>query len=404
MLKGFFYVGGVGISRFVLIAFGAIIANKLGGERYTAYVLFLTFSNIVTNFSLLGVIPRILSLQIHSSKHALFELLIGATANLILALIVVVFSSFYPSDLLGISYNVTNHLILYSIIFYCIGYTYVSIVSAVFNRDNNHHSAGILWTISSVTAFVLGLISIFFNKEESVILLFSLGWFLSGLLGMLIIFILHFKSFYFSDFLLSARKLPGTMLKSVYSSLFGLPFLVIFYLLGKNIDSLEGVIGKPAFFLGFQFFSIAVFLPGVLGGIFVPKLSKSVGIDRTIYVRKLSLIYTAIGISWLIGVWIMLPFLFDYYGISHTPDSSNAVLLWQVAGVVAAVGAIQNQFLVACGRFTFLLLGGLLWAFVAVSIPNVIHNKLLGPVTGILTAYLILQIFYWLGNKYCYEK
>src|SRR5690606_29034411 len=67
--------------------------------------------------------------------------------------------------------------------------------------------------------------------------------------------------------------------KVMYSGLFGLPFLLVFFWLGASLSSQSSVDvhGSSAFFLGFQLFAIAIFLPGVLGSILVPKLSKESG-------------------------------------------------------------------------------------------------------------------------------
>ena len=112
------------------------------------------------------------------------------------------------------------------------------------------------------------------------------------------------------------------------------------------------------------------------------------------------LTYASIGILWIIAAGLISPFLYQYYGITQTSNSLGVVILWQIAGLIAAIGAIHNQQLVAQGHYSILLVGGLLWAGIASMIPTFLMHNLTGSVFGVLCAYLVLQVFYWMISRF----
>ncbi|WP_131762413.1 hypothetical protein [Legionella jamestowniensis] len=403
MIQGAIYVVGVGLSRFAPIMLGALIAHKLGEDAYTQFVLFLTISNVVTNFSLMGTIPRILSLP-SDSEDRLLRLQYGGFANLFFSLIILSLLFLFGICLPERPDSVNAHvqiLIFISILFYCLGYFLLSLASAILNRSNEHRLAGYLWFYNSLIIFGLSVFLIIFDNYYLLLLLFSLMWMFLGLYSWFKITgncIKLCKKIFKDNFLVE-------MAKSTYSALFGLPFLIIFFLFGKQINASPDIVGKSAFFLGFQLFTVVIFIPGILGGILVPKLSQNLYKQKKVLISNLNFYYLIVGIIWLAAVCLALPLLFRIYGIVMSNKIIIVVLLWQISGIIASLGAIQNQLLVSQGKYTFLLIGSLLWAIIAVSIAGFIRDQMLGKVVGILGAYLVLQfVYYYKNNIYILEK
>ncbi|MDP3816903.1 hypothetical protein [Pseudomonas sp.] len=398
LIRGLIYVGGVGGSRLLLILLGAIIANIFGESEYASYVLFLTLSNIVTSFSLMGVVPRILSLAVGDERALAAGLLRGSIANFMVALAIVIFAYLFD---IGFSkaFLDDSGLALISIVLYSFGFVFISLLSALWNQGRRHHLAGGLWLFTSVFAFcVAGGIALFGVDNYSSII-FSTVWAVCGVCAGLNLYLLGFFGANAESFSISAKRLASAMLGTMYSGLFGLPFLIVFFWLGVSLNAEIQIIDKSAFFLGFQLFAIATFLPGVLGGVFVPKFAQETGAAKIKMIKSLSLVYAAIGGGWVLLVWFALPVLFKFYGVSHTNYTVYIVILWQVAGAIAALGAIQNQLLVSRGKYSFLLFGGGVWAVLATAVPMLVQDKMLGAVFGVLVAYIALQLIYWSENR-----
>lgn len=470
MRQGLIYVIGVAFSRGILLILGALIAHCLGEPSYVQFVLFITMANIITNFSLMGVSPRILA---HPNKHrdtnqdqnqghdldqehsqnnshhlnslsrskpnnpinflnkssksqtSLLEFQYGGIINFILAFSITTYlflHDFRWFEKLG---DGMRPLLLISVFLYSAGYFFLSLSSALLNREKRHAAAGYRWILISALSFVMGSVFIFFTSYSLFLTTFSFVWAAVGFESWWIIRtkkqgkesnkevgleqkkseernkqLKNKMPFKFP----SSLKLPSisiilSMMKSIYSSLFGLPFLVVFFLLGQQVNFSSDIDNKAAFFLGFQLFSIILFIPGALGSVFVPRLSQAMSTHKRKLIFQLSSFYFLVGLGWLILIYLILPYLFQWYGISPNRELFVMVLVWQIAGIFAALGAIQNQLLVAFNDYSFLLLGSLIWAALVLLISTSFENAMLGGAIGTLVSYIILQCLYGYKNK-----
>ncbi|QMT58803.1 hypothetical protein HBNCFIEN_00156 [Legionella sp. PC997] len=393
LIRESIYVVGVGFARFTQIALGAILANRLGADSYGLFVLFLTAANTLSNFSLMGVLPRILSLPLDAKENTIVLQYSGAMTLIFSFLIVGVLGY------MGILFNPDQYSLVFfiSVLIYCIGYFLLSLAAAVLNREGSHESAGYLWIFVNLVVVALVSIPILLKDYNLFLILLSSGWLLTGFCSWLKV--MKNSHFQFNKQIILNSNVFSIIYKSLHSGAFGLPFLVIFFIIGQHVEFNSNEVDKTAFFLGYQLFNVMIFIPGILGGVFVPRLSQAVNNTQQQMITRMSAFYLAIGLFWTIAIGLFLPFLFNLYGIKSSYESILIVILWQVAGVVAAVGAIQNQFLVARSQFLFLLAGSVLWAIIVVIVNWQYQNSVLGSVIGVLLGYLILQILYWYKNR-----
>ncbi|WP_454781382.1 lipopolysaccharide biosynthesis protein [Legionella sp. WA2022007384] len=393
LIRESIYVVGVGCSRFTQIALGAILANRLGADSYGLFILFLTAANTLSNFSLMGVLPRILSLPLDAKEDAIILQYSGAM-TLLFSFVIVGLLGY-----MGILFNPEQYSLIFfvSVVLYCIGYFFISLAAALLNRSGSHESAGYLWIFVNIMVLALVSIPLFLKDYNLFLILLASSWLITGFLAWLkVIKNHHFK---FDKQVILNSNLLNIIYKSLHSGAFGLPFLAIFFMLNQHIEFSSNEFEKAAFFLGFQLFNIIIFIPGILGGVFVPQLSQATHNTQKQLITRLSLVYLIIGLFWITAIGLFSPFIFHLYGIKNTFESELIVLLWQVAGVLAAMGAIQNQLLVSRSQFVFLLIGSLVWALIVLIVNWQFQNPMFGSVIGVLFGYLILQILYWYKNK-----
>lgn len=381
------YVGGIGFSKLALLLAGALTAQISGPLAYAQFVLFLTFGNVLINLCSMGVIPRILALPESDSREMPF-LMRGALANLLMALLIAAFIAFATQP-----HNAQGFLFFFSTSLYFLGNYLLLLVSAQHNRRHRHHIAGWLWVgVGTLTMAGCGL-ALLSGGYPAGILTFALLWAIFGLCGF---FMLRERGTHLQS---SARILSIStlvaMFRSMYSGLFGLPFLFVFYAIAHEIIASESLAPKAAFMLGLQLFTITTFLPGVLGAVFLPALSQTLPEHQHTLVKKLTLAYCGIGLALLGGTWLGMPYLFSLYNIPFTSETETVVVLWQLSSVVAAVGAVQNQILVVRKAYGFLLAGSLIWGSIALSAAAFAGFNAKGASLAILLAYVTLQGLYW---------
>jgi hypothetical protein len=293
LIRNLVYVGGVGFSRFSLVLLGAIIANRLGADEYSNYVLFLTLANVINNFSVVGVVPRILSLPVDVDEYPLLRYVFGCAGNFVMSIFfVLVWCCFFDGD--------GNQINFLSLTLYCFGCVFVFLVSSWFNRKDGHFYAGLMWFGVSFFALLVAVIAVFF-ENKFFLLCFSVAWLVGSLVFGFDFLLYCFRQSVFYGVVRLVKDIPNSVLAVVYSGLFGVPFLATFFLLGNKVR-LEGCsLEQPAFFLGFQLFTIATFLPGVLGGILVPRFSKIFGEAKNELSKRITFFYICFGLVWCLG-------------------------------------------------------------------------------------------------------
>ncbi|KTD04514.1 hypothetical protein Lgee_0124 [Legionella geestiana] len=381
------YVGGIGFSKFALLLTGALTAQIAGPLAYAQFVLFLTFGNVLINLCSMGIIPRILALP-ESEGQEMQLLMRGALASLLMALLIAAFVTFATQP-----HNPQGLLFFLSTSFYFAGNYLLLLVSAQHNRRHQHHIAGWLWVAAgTVTMAGCGVVLLLAGYPAGM-LTFALLW---ALFGLCCFFMLRERGTPLES---TARILSMStafaMFRSMYSGLFGLPFLFIFYAIAQEIIASESLALKAAYMLGLQLFTITTFLPGVLGAVFLPALSQTAPEHQHTLVKKLTLAYCGIGLLLLGGTWLGMQYLFSLYHIPFTSETETVIVLWQLSSVVAAVGAVQNQILVVRKAYGFLLAGSLIWGGVALSAASLTGFSAQGASLAILLAYVSLQGLYW---------
>ncbi|MBA4695806.1 MAG: hypothetical protein H2069_00275 [Legionella sp.] len=400
-MAGMIYLIGIGLSRFIVVLLGAIVARQLGHDEYAQFVLFLTASNLLTNLSLMGVVPRILSLPRHDDQ-ALMPLQIGGFLTFMLAFLLATFLAMFGWEGIEKFAGQSPWTIGFAMFMYSGGYFCLSMTAALQNRLGQHAQAGYTWCVFAFLNLVIGSSVVFYQDYLVFLLGLSACSALMGLglwLKVSISWSVLKKGVNIIDLKERLQRSFSGMLQAIYSGLFGLPFLLVFFLIGQNINLVSASNDKAVFFLGFQLFAITLFMPGVLGNIFVPRLSQAIHAEKRALMRRLSALYLLLGLGWVLAVYLALPFLFEAYAIVSRPDLVAIMMIWQLAGVLAAVGALHNQLLVANREYFTLLVGSLMWASVVFACIRLFSGQLLwGAVVGILAAYTVLQAFYGYKN------
>jgi len=347
----------------------------------------------------MGAVPRILSVSDENEGNLIVDFLFASIFSFFITIFLFLLVHYF-TDFISEAFGGADYQVLASVVFYSLGFVLVSLVAAFRNRDEEYHLAGYLWFFTSLFAFLVTMSFVLFGAGQNAFVIFSGVWLVSGIFAIFFYF-LGWRKKNSALLFLNTIKPFSYIWKVMYSGLFGLPFLLVFFWLGASLSSQSSVDvhGSSAFFLGFQLFAIAIFLPGVLGSILVPKLSKESGGGKYQIIKRMSFIYLFAGCGWILVVWLFLPQLFELYGVDYSQHGVFVVLLWQAAGAVAALGAIQNQLLVSQGRYMFLLIGGLVWAMLAVSIPFLVVEQISGRVIGVFVAYLVLHVLYLIGAR-----
>src|SRR5690606_5658338 len=139
---------------------------------------------------------------------------------------------------------------------------------------------------------------------------------------------------------------------SLRVAIFGFITMLSLYLLIKFINNSFNPQKIAVFSVAFQFFQIGIFLPSVLGSVFVPILvrNKSNVDDQ----KKMKLIYIFIALIWLLlSVGLVYP-VFKLYGFEIKLEFILTFLIVQFCVLFSSIQAFYIQNFVANGKFGFL--------------------------------------------------
>jgi O-antigen/teichoic acid export membrane protein len=393
-IKCFLFLSGVGVSRLSLLLFGLLLSRNFSPEYYSNYVTFLTLGNLLSSVAVMGTIPLILSYKPGKNKRedGLTPLVItGVTGTLVVCIVFLL--------VVGVLEQAGVYRNEYSIPIssYVLGYSLVAISVALFNQKKKHFSASVAWAISGVFSFAMGSIALLLSNSiySDIHTLFSVGWLVSGLV--FLFFAINFKLKNILDRVCKITTTINSVVKTYYCGLFGVPFLTMFYFLNQSTSNIENNEFQGSFSLAFQLFGMVILIPGTLAGIFVPNIVEENNINSRVLIR-IRMLYASIGLFWVLAVYTFLPNIFAAFKLSDSGTSSSVVITMQIAGFLAAVTALDMQFLVAKRRFNVLLIGSFLWAVTILCFVWGYSINDLSCSRAILLAYAFLLLFFYVAN------
>lgn len=348
--KTTFLVFATSLSKLLPLLIGYFITLQSGQTNYATFVSFLLFAGVLTNFSSLGCCPQVLSIDGHSEKGAaLFSHLILLGLISVFFVTAVVFF-FINLNLINISNEFSNYI--HFSIFYSIGMFFIYITTARLNSLDKHDCASSIWLLYALILFFCSLIWYFFHLEEKIMFIFMVSSSLiSGMFG----FFLVSKASESSLFAVYDFNLMISMVKKgIQLSLFGLLIVGLFFYLQVSLASIDESEGA-AFSFFYQFFSLIIFIPSVMGNIVVPALVKG---SRGKSVFFIFYFLFSVFLSSLF--YIFYPYIANFYDLSNMGRSSDLIAFCMFC-ITAATNSYLSQIFVAKKEYSWMLFFSFLW-------------------------------------------
>lgn len=373
-MKTILLIVGVAFSKLFPILFGAYLIRNFGKNQYSSFVLLIAYCNALMALSIMGVVPSILRASLHIDPLRKIRTL--AIASFIILLVSIGVSEIYwrifsVNPLLPLINEVNSSILVSSapVVLYCLGAAFLAIASAKCNHESNNHYSGIGSILVGGLAMLSGVsVGQYFENSVLSVLAFSAGYFLFGAIFYYIIFNTGKYKIYLVSNNIHWASVPSEFGNILKASCFGILALATFYLINRGVHLYNSISEIAIFSLGFQLFTISIFLPSVLGNALVPRLVKDKSNKPGFFsdIEKNSFIsYFLIGFGWISVVALLLSSVLDYYGIEITADSKRVVMLMQVCAILAGINAVFNQKFVAEGRFALLAILYGIWSSVA---------------------------------------
>ncbi len=392
--KSVVFLSATFLVKITPIVLGFILSRDSGSNAYAGFVSFILFSGLISNISILGANPQIISLKGHNELRDVeylkitvcgFLPMVCCTA-LVLVAFIFDFMPIYLIDLLG--YRGIIIAFLYSLGLY---FLYVS--TAKLNNALLTKEASFVWLGYSV-GMIFVTIWWFLYGNRDPFLLVSLMAFSSILMGV-ISYEKSIRSCCFWRALLSSKGgMYLTILRRQLSySLFGFGVVGIFFYY-QNTLSLQSLEEGVFFSLFYQLFALIIFVPSTLGNIVVPGL---VNKKSSYTPLKVYWYYFLISFALCVGVFGVSPYLFSQYEIDVQLYRGDLLLILLLVSLIAGVNSYSTQILVARKKYNVLMMSTAIWASISLVLTAWKGINIQSVSVSLLVAYLMTSFGVALG-------
>lgn len=379
---------GTGLTRVMPVFIGMVFARMHTPQAYADFLAFIVGANLIAAIPLMGATQLILSASVELGHVSLLRqsfkpLLVMQGISSLCLVIFTAISSGHAGKTINID--------AISLYIYSLGYCVTGMMAATFNRIGLQVHAGKCWVlaiiISTISCFVAFLLNVSVNAT---LFYLAVGWLVSGLLCTWKGWVVLQRRDIDIVGRDAAREPDSIDIRNVL--IFGLPsvtFLFGFYWLINQVQSAGDSIRAGAFSLGYQLFSVGLFLPGVLGNIITPRLNEAK--NDLINLRKLLrysfLCYVLIAFMIGVLVYASLPWLLVAFNIPDGQGVRSLVLIFQLAVIIAAPQALLNQWMASERLSLHILVSALVWLILLISI-QISDGTNTMPAWGLVLAYV----------------
>ncbi|MBJ8419816.1 MATE family efflux transporter [Acinetobacter courvalinii] len=385
-------VAGIGTSKMMQLLFSFYLSYIFGHSALATFVLIVTLAAAVSSLISLGSSPQIIRAGAYAEPRSYIESVVGTAfvLSIIMIISLVVFLYISQPKFFLKSFTVNDYLI--STICVSLSFILYSLFQSFLSYKQRYSALGFYSIFTYLTPFLFCILFGFFVKDARFLIVSYSGLFIVS--SSIALFLSTKGEISFKRSILNFNR--NNLFKKIFASLrvaiFGFITMLSLYLLIKFINHSFDPQGIAVFSVAFQFFQIGVFLPSVLGSVFVPILvrSKSNPNDQ----KKMKLMYILIALLWLLlSIGLVYP-VFKLYGFEIKLELILTFLIVQLCVLFSSIQAFYIQNFVAAGSFGLLALvsgiwGGVLLIMQIFSPVNIIYSAV-----SLLIAYLISNILF----------
>tara|TARA_R110000751_G_scaffold156389_3_gene261845 strand:- start:9095 stop:10354 length:1260 start_codon:yes stop_codon:yes gene_type:complete len=398
-----FMVGTSGLAKLSPLLFGAYLSTKYGGDYYSSFVLLLNYAAAASAAATMSYTPQALRAAATPNPKATVSIAAISSGlifilSMVLSAIYWVFwetESFFP--LLSMGSRMESLII----ILFCSSLFFLAVSHSSMSCSHKWFLLGLSNVFVYVGSLILVLVFLFFiGPSDAVLILYSAIFFLFAFFSFIVAAI---NTKLFSLDALKGLSLKRALWEAIFGlrvAIFGMITLAGYYLMALVVNRQLTSEEAAVYSLSFQLFSITLFLPSVLGSLVIPILSRTP--SNSIGMEKLTL-FSYLGVSLTFALFFIFfsGSIMDLYGIKVSDSSKLSLSVFQVAAILAALGAYFVQRLIVGGRYLVLAFGAITW-LMFVLLGLLLLDDLLMFSISLVFSYMASNIIYALFvNRQC---
>lgn len=189
-------------------------------------------------------------------------------------------------------------------------------------------------------------------------------------------------------------SIPKTM-PHVYVMIFAGAFLYSHSLIMSQTIMIEG---HAIYAIGYQFFSIGIFFPGVLGSALVPRLGMRIGkIELTI--ANMMIAYLVLTSLWVGCIYLLRVEILNWFQVDGGFNSVAVLIITQAAVVAASLNAFLCQYWSSREDYWLMAVSGVGYFVFIITCTNFLESSVMNSALYLLAGYVAAILFSILARK-----
>lgn len=399
-----FLIIGNAVSRILMIVSTIIMVKLLGDTVYSKYAVLYNGLLGVQVFLTLGL-NAVLIKRIAAGEDILFT--VTKIVKIIFLVSLIFFLLFFTLIKNNWVYSLSyfKEIGFFSIIFSAISIVFFSIlVSVLYGKEEKNKIAKLNIFNSVLILFFL----VYFSIKQDLNLIF-IGLGLANSIS-IILFVLFHKNIFINkielknNYIIEDGKKGGLIdyIKQGFpiflSALLVTPIVGVIYTLMHSNELGEKI---AIFSVAMQWYSIILFIPGVLANLLLAEFSRNENILTLAYYCKRIFLNFTITVVVSIFVYILLLFVLPIYGAEYKSNISVFCVFILVA-LVNSFNTVAGQFFISVNKQIFGFYFNIVWAVLLLTLVFLALNNGYG-ILGVSLSFLISYIFHAFNqNLYIY--
>lgn len=382
------YLLGVGFGKIMPLIFSFYVSKMAGNYEYSLLIAFFIKANLLSVISTISYSQIIFA----SKESNAFELCKYFWHSGIFSLIVSVAGSIWLTEDLDREYH---YLATSAIAFYSFANSLLILKMAWLNKFLKNSEAGFLVFITLCITYALGFILVGLGVQ------LTIAMFSASLLFSLVSLFFFLRNRPSGSFFVGRGgaavlydSIPKTM-SHIYVMIFAGAFLYSHSLIMSQTIMIEG---HAVYAIGYQIFSIGIFLPGVLGAVLIPRLGMRISKIKLTIINMM-IAYLVLTSLWVGGVYWLRMEIFNWFQIDDGINSMAVLIIMQVAVVAASLNAFLCQYWSSRGDYWLMAVSGVGYFVFVISCTSFFELSVMNSAIYLLSGYVVAILFSILARK-----
>lgn len=377
------------LSRGSLMVVGILLAKYLSTQDFAMYSYFQMTIVLIASYASMGLGPTASKYFAELSidrDNVEIEGLVNSLVSIstLVAIFISIVILMVPDQLLSPGLNISNFLFSIAVFIMIVGIVPLGAIQGL----EKYKELAVVSVINAIALFFGAYLAVKYNDAYIAIYSFIFASFIQLIAQMYIsykgVITLNTRNFYLINKKI-IRKLSGFVGPLILVTILNSSAT---YYMGRSVLKIYGDLYFSVFSIGLQWFSLALFIPGLISRVVLPRLIRQKSGNKKMLVYS-SITAFAFSVSFFLSGFLAKEMLIGFYGDKYSSFSYVIGYFLAISIFYAPINTLSNAVLAKLGsKYWFYIT--LIWFLVLMAVFNTFLDK--EPIMSIIYAHGISSI------------